>query len=96
MPTDDTKGCFTRYATPADNVIYGNAGSRFFGESFEVFNELWATTFLPSGDLLVIEKAGALLMMRVDDRSKVLVKGVPRVAYAGQILFSTLNTVGFT
>ena len=29
-----------------------NAGSRFFVESFGTFNEPWAMTFLPTGDLL--------------------------------------------
>ncbi len=71
-------------AQSADNVIYGNAGSKLFAESFGTFNEPWAMTFLPSGDLLVTEKAGRLLMVRFDDRSKIAVKGLPTVAYGGQ------------
>ena len=71
-------------AQSADNVIYGNAGSKLFAESFGTFNEPWAMTFLPSGDLLVTEKAGRLLMVRFGDRSKVAVKGLPTVAYGGQ------------
>ncbi len=72
------------YAESSDNIIYGNAGSRLFAESFGEFNEPWAMTFLPSGDLLVTEKNGTLLLVRPDDRSKVPVKGVPKVAYGGQ------------
>ena len=72
------------YAESSDNMIYGNAGSRLFAESLGAFNEPWAMTFLPGGDLLVTEKAGALLLVRLDDRSRVPVKGLPKVAYGGQ------------
>ncbi|MFO7601333.1 MAG: PQQ-dependent sugar dehydrogenase [Candidatus Desulfacyla sp.] len=72
------------YAESADNMIYGNAGSRLFAESFGAFNEPWAMTFLPGGDLLVTEKPGTLLLVRLNDRSKVPVKGLPKVAYGGQ------------
>lgn len=41
-------------------------------------------TFLPSGDLLVTEKKGTLLLVRLHDRSKEPVKGLPEVAYGGQ------------
>ncbi|WP_300457266.1 hypothetical protein [Desulfobacula sp.] len=41
------------YANSVDNTINGNAGSRLCSESFGEFNEPWAMTFLPSGDLLV-------------------------------------------
>jgi glucose/arabinose dehydrogenase len=66
------------------NTVNGNAGSKLFVESFGTFNEPWAMTFLPSGDLLVTEKAGTLLLVDLDDRSRVPVKGVPEVAYGGQ------------
>ncbi len=72
------------YAESADNMIYGNAGSRLFAESLGAFNEPWAMTFLPGGDLLVTEKAGTLLLVRRDDRSTVPVRGLPKVAYGGQ------------
>ena len=72
------------YAESADNMIYGSAGSRLSAESFGVFNEPWAMTFLPSGDVLVTEKTGTLLLVRLDDRSQVPVKGLPKVAYGGQ------------
>lgn len=71
-------------AESVDNVIYGNAGSRLLAESFGEFNEPWAMTFLPNEDLLVTEKNGTLLLVSLVDRSKVPVKGVPKVAYGGQ------------
>ena len=68
----------------AGNMIYGNAGSRLFAESLGVFNEPWAMAFLPDGNLLVTEKAGTLLLIHLDDGSRVPVLGVPMVAYGGQ------------
>jgi glucose/arabinose dehydrogenase len=53
-------------------------------ESFGEFNEPWAMTFLPDGDLLVTEKSGTMLLVHLDDRSRVPVSGVPEVAYGGQ------------
>lgn len=64
--------------------IDGSAGSTLFSESFGAFNEPWAMTFLPGGDLLVTEKPGSLLLVRPSSRSRVPVKGVPGVAYGGQ------------
>ena len=72
------------YAGSVDNAIDGNAGSRLLAESFGTFNEPWAMTFLPDGDLLITEKPGILLLVQLDNRSKVPVKGVPKVAYGGQ------------
>uniref|UniRef100_UPI004057A062 PQQ-dependent sugar dehydrogenase n=1 Tax=Candidatus Electrothrix sp. TaxID=2170559 RepID=UPI004057A062 len=67
-----------------DEPIKGNAGSKLQAESFETFDEPWAMTFLPEGDLLITEKPGSLLLFRMRDRSKVPVQGVPPVAYGGQ------------
>lgn len=72
------------YAEPLTKRIEGNAGSMLLAESFATFNEPWAMTFLPTGDLLVTEKKGTLLLVDLDDGSKVAVKGVPEVAYGGQ------------
>ena len=72
------------YAKTADNIVTGNAGSKLNAESFGEFNQPWAMTFLPSGDLLVTEKAGSLVLFNLNDRSKVSVKGIPEVAYGGQ------------
>lgn len=65
-------------------TINGNAGSRLSAESFGTFNEPWAMTFLPNGALLVTEKPGTLLMVNLDDRSRMSVEGLPEVAYGGQ------------
>lgn len=72
------------HARPFGKTIDGNGGSRILSESFGPFNEPWAMTFLPDGDLLVTEKSGTLLLVQLDDRSKVPVQGVPKVAYGGQ------------
>ncbi len=72
------------YAKSVDTILVGTAGSRLLAKSFGTFNEPWAMTFLPSGDLLITEKPGTLLYFQLDDRSKVIVKGVPKVAYGGQ------------
>jgi glucose/arabinose dehydrogenase len=72
------------YAPPVSNAIEGNAGSRLNSESFGTFDEPWAMTFLPDGDLLVTEKAGTLLLVKLADRSRIPVQGVPKVAYGGQ------------
>lgn len=72
------------FGESAGNMIYGNAGSRLFAESFGAFNEPWAMAFLPDGNLLVTEKAGTLLLIHLDDGSRVPVLGVPMVAYGGQ------------
>jgi glucose/arabinose dehydrogenase len=72
------------YSESSVKSIDGNAGSRLFAESYAEFNEPWAMTFLPDGDLLVTEKSGSLILFNVNDRSKVSVGGVPKVAYGGQ------------
>ncbi|MCI5117401.1 MAG: PQQ-dependent sugar dehydrogenase, partial [Candidatus Electrothrix sp. LOE1_4_5] len=69
---------------PVSGTIIGNAGSRLLPESFGTFNEPWAMTFLPDGDLLITEKSGTLLLFHIQDRSQVAVQGVPKVAYGGQ------------
>ncbi len=65
-------------------VIKGNAGSALKSQSFGSFNEPWAMTFLPDGKLLVTEKAGVLLIVDLEDGSRLEVTGVPEVAYGGQ------------
>jgi aldose sugar dehydrogenase len=57
-------------------------------EVFEIseqgrFNEPWAMTFLPNGDLLVTEKAGALKLRRADGAVNAI-EGTPPVSYGGQ------------
>ena len=71
-------------AGPGEMLFDGNAGSKLSAESYGVFNEPWAMTFLPNGDLLVTEKPGTLLLVSLDEGVRVPVKGVPTVAYGGQ------------
>jgi glucose/arabinose dehydrogenase len=68
----------------ADNIVYGKTDTTFFAESFGEFNEPWAMTFLPNGNLLVTEKEGILLLVNLDYRTKISVKDLPNVAYGGQ------------
>ncbi|MGI9538068.1 MAG: PQQ-dependent sugar dehydrogenase [Desulfocapsaceae bacterium] len=69
-------------ATPAE--VIGSAGSVLWTEVYAEFDEPWAMTFLPGGDMLVTEKAGKMVLVSDDGRSKVAVAGVPKVAYGGQ------------
>lgn len=48
------------------------------------FDGPWAMTFLPSGEMLVTEKAGTMRMLSLDDQIVRLVTGTPRVDSAGQ------------
>lgn len=48
------------------------------------FEAPWAMTFLPDGRMLVTEKAGQLMLVSADGRSKQPVSGVPAVDSAGQ------------
>ena len=67
-----------------DITIIGNAGSKINVESYGEFNQPWAMTFLPNGKLLVTEKSGSLILFNPKDFSKVLISGLPSVAYSGQ------------
>jgi glucose/arabinose dehydrogenase len=52
-------------------------------EELGTFNEPWAMTFLPGGDLLVTEKRGTLKLRRANGRI-LEVSGVPAISYGGQ------------
>jgi len=75
--------CSTSSQSTAQSVS-SNAGTRLLVESYAVFNEPWAMTFLPNGNLLVTEKGGSLILLNLQERTKKSVKGVPEVAYGGQ------------
>ncbi len=62
----------------------GSAGTVLLSTKYAEFNEPWAMTFLPGGDMLVTEKPGILLLVSADGLSKVPVGGIPKVAYGGQ------------
>lgn len=72
------------FATAAPEEKRGSAGSVLLAEKYAEFNEPWAMTFLPGGDLLVTEKPGTMLLVSADGKSKVAVAGIPEVAYGGQ------------
>jgi len=72
------------HTQPIPVSIDGSSGSRLYAQSFGPFNEPWAMTFLPGGDLLVTQKSGELLLVNPDKGSQVSVRGVPEVAYGGQ------------
>lgn len=48
------------------------------------FDAPWAMTFLPDGRMLVTEKAGTLLLVSADGKTKSPVSGIPAVDSAGQ------------
>lgn len=64
--------------------VEGSAGSRIEAIQISRFDEPWAMAFLPSGELLVTEKPGRLLIVDPAKRSKIAVSGVPEVDYRGQ------------
>lgn len=66
---------------PADTV---ETDKPFKAESWATFDAPWAMTFLPNGQLLVTEKAGALKLFNPLTRQTGTVSGVPEVADAGQ------------
>ena len=72
------------FADPPENSFQGSAGSTLLYESYGSFNEPWAMTFLPGGDLLITQKTGEVLLVNLDDHSQVAILGAPEVAYGGQ------------
>lgn len=72
------------YGLAGSEIIKGDGGSHLAAESYGSFNEPWAMTFLPGGNLLITEKPGNLLLIDTADLSRVSVSGVPEVAYGGQ------------
>ena len=65
-------------------IIHGSAGSVIVAEDFGTFNEPWAMTFLPTGELLVTEKPGNLYLYDTQTQTRKPVSGVPSIAYGGQ------------
>src|SRR3954447_17252034 len=48
------------------------------------FESPWAMTFLPDGRMLVTEKAGTLLLVSPDGKTRTPVSGIPAVMHEGQ------------
>lgn len=48
------------------------------------FDAPWAMTFLPDGRMLVTEKAGTMLLVSADGKTRATVSGTPPVSSAGQ------------
>ena len=76
--------CHNAQGDSAEYVIHGSSGSSLIAASYGEFDEPWAMTFLPDGQLLVTEKPGALYLVHLKDRSKLAIQGMPEVAYGGQ------------
>jgi glucose/arabinose dehydrogenase len=61
-----------------------SADKSFVATPVAIFDEPWAMTFLPDGDMLVTEKPGRLWLVSADGKRRTPVSGVPKVAYGGQ------------
>jgi len=68
----------------ADFTVTGTAGTVLNGDVLAEFDEPWAMTFLPGGQILVTEKSGNLLLVSKDGTTRTPVRNVPKVAYGGQ------------
>jgi len=66
-----------------DFPIEGTKGTELTAARVAFFDEPWAMTFLPDGNLLVTEKRGVLWHV-TKDGSKTEVQGLWKVAYGGQ------------
>ena len=60
------------------------AAKPFRATPMATFDEPWALTFLPTGEMLVTEKAGRLILLSADGERKAVVKGLPKVDSSDQ------------
>jgi len=65
-------------------VMAQESGLPFNVEPVATFNEPWAMTFLPDGQMLVTEKRGRLYVVTQDGKKSRPVEEVPNVDYRGQ------------
>ncbi len=70
--------------TLAPNLAVSNTDHPFTKEVIATFNEPWAMTFLPDGQMLVTEKSGQLFIVSQDGKKSEEISNVPDVAYKGQ------------
>lgn len=60
------------------------AAKPFAATALASFDNPWALAFLPDGRMLVTEKAGRMLLLSPDAKSRLAVAGLPKVSSAGQ------------
>ena len=75
---------FTVFAEGEEEIFRGSAGTVLIAEDFGIFNEPWAMTFLPGGELLVTEKSGRMYLYDTEKQVGKIVSGLPSAAYGGQ------------
>ncbi|HEX8301198.1 MAG TPA: PQQ-dependent sugar dehydrogenase [Sphingomonas sp.] len=73
---------------PQSGAVAQDSGAQD-GRPFSVtevaeFVSPWAMTFLPDGRMLITEKAGAMLLVSPDGKTRAAVSGIPAVSSAGQ------------
>lgn len=73
---------FASLAFAESFVVTGSAGARLKATEIATFNNPWAMTFLPTGQLLVTTKGGKLWL--VSEGKKLEVVGVPKALAGGQ------------
>jgi aldose sugar dehydrogenase len=74
-------------ATAEQAPITGNraaAAKPFQATVVATFDEPWAMTFLPGGEMLVTEKEGRMLLLSRDGKRRTAIAGVPAVNAGGQ------------
>ncbi len=69
---------------PATQASGAASGQPFTVTPVADFDSPWAMTFLPDGRMLVTEKAGTLLLVSADGKTRTPVSGIPAVDSAGQ------------
>lgn len=60
------------------------ANQPFVATEFGRFDEPWAMSFLPSGQLLISERSGKLILFDPASKNEAPISGIPKVAYGGQ------------
>lgn len=74
----------TSASTGANEVQAAAGGKPFTANEIAAFSSPWSLAFLPEGDILVTEKAGALILLDPKTGTKQTVSGTPAVRSAGQ------------
>ncbi|WP_294262711.1 PQQ-dependent sugar dehydrogenase [uncultured Sphingomonas sp.] len=71
-------------ATPTPTPGATSGGVPFQTAAVATFDAPWAMTFLPDARMLVTQKAGQMLLVSADGKTKTPVAGIPAVDSAGQ------------